>query len=197
MFKYRVLVVSFVMMPVAAHAHTRVGGTASITHGLLHPFGIDHLLAMVTVGLLGAFLSKTTNGRALWLLPASFVSLMGLGAALGMTGAELPYVEVGIALSVLVFGIAVALQLELPILAATGLVGVFALFHGHAHGTEMPASLGATGYGFGFLLATICLHAVGISIGLAILRVQPERSTWLWRIGGSGIAVIGATLLKG
>ncbi len=121
----------------AAHAHTGVGSTAGLLHGFAHPLGgIDHVLVMVAVGLFAAQL----GGPALWLVPLSFVSLMILGGIFGMAAVGLPFVEIGIGLSVVVLGFAVAFRLHIPIALAMALVGLFAIFHGYAHGAEMPES---------------------------------------------------------
>jgi urease accessory protein len=146
------------------------GDAAGFTHGFMHPLGgLDHVLAMVAVGLYAALL----GGRALWLVPATFVTVMALGGAAGLAGYALPYAELGIALSVVVLGVAVALRVSLPTLAATALVGVFAVFHGHAHGAEMPQYLSGYEYAAGFLAATALLHGAGIAAG----HGQAQR-TW-------------------
>ncbi len=139
-----------------AEAHTGVGSTIGFTHGFMHPLsGIDHMLAMVAVGLFAARL----GGSALWLVPSAFVAMMAVGGFLGISGVELPFVEIGIAASVIVLGAAVALDFNLPTAAAMALVGFFALFHGHAHGAEMPETANGLTYGIGFMLATALLHA--------------------------------------
>ena len=126
----------------AAEAHTGVGSTMGFTHGFGHPFsGLDHILAMVAVGLFAANL----GGRALWLVPLSFVAMMAVGGALGVAGIDMPFVEIGIAASVIVLGLAVAMQWNLPVAGAMALVGFFALFHGHAHGAEMPVDASGLG----------------------------------------------------
>src|SRR6186997_3062529 len=152
-----------VAIPGAALAHPGhdAGGFA---HGVMHPLGgLDHLLVMVAVGLYATLPGR----RALWLVPATFVGVMAIGGALGATGYPIPYAEIGIALSVMVLGLAVALRVSLPTLAAMALAGLFAIFHGHAHGTEMPADATAVSYSAGFMLATALLHGAGIAIGLA------------------------------
>ncbi|HQS11097.1 MAG TPA: HupE/UreJ family protein, partial [Xanthobacteraceae bacterium] len=134
---FRVLAIAgaLALAPSLAFAHTGVGATHGFVHGFMHPVtGLDHVLAMVTVGIL----AWQMGGRAIWLLPASFVTLMAVGGALGMSGFDLPYVETGIALSVVVLGAAVAMGVKAPLAFAMGLVGMFAVFHGHAHGAEMP-----------------------------------------------------------
>ena len=147
----------------AALAHTGAGAASSFAHGFVHPIGgLDHVLAMVAVGLYAALL----GGRALWLVPATFVGVMAIGGALGHGGLALPYAEIGIALSVIVLGLAVALRISLPTLAAMALAGLFAIFHGHAHGAEMPQTISGHDYAAGFMLATALLHGVGIALGV-------------------------------
>ena len=180
-----------VLLPGAALAHPGhdAGGFA---HGVMHPLGgLDHVLAMVAVGLYAALL----GGRALWLVPATFVGVMAIGGALGAAGYPLPYTEIGIALSVIVLGLAVALRASLPTLAAMALVGLFAIFHGHAHGAEMPADAAAVSYATGFMLATALLHGAGIAIGLAAGRLA-ERGGWrIAQVAGGAIALAGVALL--
>lgn len=146
-----------------ATAHTGHAGDAMFLQGLLHPLtGIDHLLTMVAVGVW----ASQNGGRALWLLPASFIAMLCGGAVLGMAGIELPAVEAGIAASVAVLGLLVLLNTRVPAVAAAILVGVFAVLHGHAHGTEMPQAADPLLYSLGFILSTAMLHAAGIAIGL-------------------------------
>lgn len=154
--------------------------------GLLHPLtGIDHILAMLAVGLWGAQL----GGRAQWLLPASFVAFLAVGGALGMSGAALPMVEAGIATSVLLLGLLIGFAVRLKTLPAALIVGCFAVFHGYAHGTEMPAAGSAWLYGAGFVAASAALHGVGLGLGRA-LRAD---SGWL-RAGGGVISLAGMWL---
>jgi len=173
--------------PVAAHplaAHLAAGG--GFAAGFAHPFsGLDHVLAMVAVGLWAVRL----GGRAVWLVPTAFVAMMLVGGALGMLGVALPAVELGILGSVLLLGLMVALSLRLPVALGMALVGVFALYHGHAHGNEMPATEAAGLYGLGFAAATAALHLIGIGLGLA-LRTGPAM-----RWSGAGIAAAGLVLL--
>ena len=147
-----------------ALAHTGHGDTSGFAHGFVHPLGgVDHVLAMVAIGLYATFL----GGRALWLVPATFVVVMALAGAFTRGGLyRPPYAEAGIALSVIVLGLAVALRVSLPILAAIMLAGVFAIFHGHAHGAEMPPDVSGLAYAAGFMLATALLHCAGIAVGL-------------------------------
>lgn len=176
----------------SALAHTGVGDASGFVHGFSHPLGgLDHVLAMVAVGLYAAML----GGRALWLVPATFVSIMALGGALGVAGYPLPYAEIGIALSVIVLGLAIAFRIGVSALAAMALVGIFAIFHGHAHGSEMPQDLSGYEYAAGFMLATALLHCAGIGLGLAAGRFA-ERGGWrIARAAGAAIAVAGIALL--
>jgi urease accessory protein len=152
------------LTPTVAFAHPGHDG-AGLFDGFLHPLGgVDHIVAMVAVGLLAARL----GGRALWLVPASFVAAMAAAGLAGMAGVGLPYVEAGIALSVVVLGAVVALRLTMPVAAAMGLVAFFAVFHGYAHGIEMPETASGLAYGAGFVAATALLHGIGIALGLAI-----------------------------
>jgi urease accessory protein len=187
------LVAPLALLPTAALAHTGLGDTAGFAHGFAHPLsGLDHVLAMVAVGLFAAHL----GGRALWLVPAAFVGMMVLGGALGVAGLGLPLVEVGIALSVVVLGAAVALRPNLPAAAAMALVGVFALFHGHAHGAEMPETASALTYGAGFVAATVLLHAAGLGLGLALGRA-PAYGGRIAQGAGAAMALAGVVLLVG
>jgi urease accessory protein len=180
------------LAPQHALAHTGVGDASGFAHGMMHPLGgIDHILAMVAVGLFAAHL----GGRALWLVPASFVTMMAAGGALGFLGVQIPFVEAGIALSVIVLGAVLALQVSLPLAGAMGLVGLFAIFHGHAHGAEMPNDVSALGYGGGFLLATALLHAVGVGLGLALARMSAGPMRRISQLGGAAIVVAGLVLL--
>ena len=147
-----------------AFAHVDVGDTASFSTGFGHPLsGLDHLLAMVAVGLWAAM----TGGRAVWLVPAAFVGTMILGFGLALGGAPLPFVEPAILASVVVLGLLIASAVNVPVAAGAILVGVFALFHGHAHGGELGAAT-AMPYLLGFALATTLLHAAGVSVGLTL-----------------------------
>jgi len=182
----------FALVPVAASAHVGVGETHGFVHGFSHPLsGIDHILAMVAVGLFAAHL----GGRALWLVPLTFVSVMALAGIAGMAGVQLPFVEIGIGMSVIVFGLAVALQLSVPTLVAMGLVGFFAIFHGHAHGIEMPQGVSGLFYGVGFICATTLLHALGVGLGLAICKTGQVYSRRIAQICGGVIAIAGASIL--
>ena len=175
--------------PALAHTGLHIGGGAGA--GLVHPFlGIDHMLAMATVGALAAI----SGGRALWALPRSFMSVMALGGALGMAGVPLPAVEQGIAASLIVFGALLATRLGLPVPAAMAVVGAFALFHGHAHGAELPETGTETAYAAGFVLATGLLHLLGIGIGLGLARFQ-GWAVPLTRMAGGAVAAGGVMRL--
>lgn len=197
MLRTRRLVLPFTLAalaPSAAFAHTGVGDVHGFAHGFLHPLsGLDHVLAMVAVGLFAA----QRGGRALWLVPLAFLGMMIAGGALGAAGVGLPYVEAGIALSVVVLGAAVALRLDLPTTLAMALVGVFAVFHGHAHGAEMPETASGLAYGAGFIGATALLHAVGLGLGLALGRTQTPLGGRLAQGAGGAMALAGVALLVG
>lgn len=174
-----------------ASAHVGHGDVNGFMHGVMHPIGgLDHFLAMTAVGMLAALLGR----RAIWIVPLSFMFTMVVGAALAIGHIELPFVELGIALSVVVLGLAVALQLPLPTIAAVGLVAFFALFHGYAHGAEMPMNVSGASYAAGFLAATALLHLAGIAVGIAFKRVSEMREV-IPRLAGCAIAVAGVFLV--
>lgn len=177
-----------------AWAHPGHGGATGFAHGVMHPFGgIDHVLAMVAVGLLAV----TIGGRGIWALPLTFMGVMALGGMLGADGVSLPYAEVGIALSVVCLGATIAAGWRLPLAAALTMVALFGLFHGYAHGAEMPQALSALTYGLGFLAATGALHGVGIGIGIAAQAGGARIARRLAAAGGAAIAVAGTGLLAG
>lgn len=184
-----------VLVPVAAWAHPGIAGhTHGFVHGFAHPLGgIDHILAMIAVGMFAAHL----GGRALWLVPLTFVSVMAAAGVAGTAGVTLPFAEIGIGLSVAVLGLAVALQINVPTLAAMAIVGFFAIFHGQAHGTEMPASVSGLTYGVGFVCATALLHAIGIGVGLAICKMGQVYSRRILQVTGGAITVAGVAILAG
>lgn len=174
-----------------ASAHTGVNGVGGFATGFAHPFGgIDHLMAMIAVGLIAAMM----KGRALWALPATFVAFMALGAVAGALALGLPLVEAGIALSVVVFGLLLATGARLSVGAAVAVVAAFAIFHGHAHGTEMPA-MAAADYGAGFLMATALLHAAGVGIAVGATRLLASGAEPALRLAGALTAVAGVILL--
>jgi urease accessory protein len=173
----------------AAFAHVGDHSHMSLMQGLMHPLtGLDHILAMVAVGLW----ASQIGGRALWLLPLTFPAVMAAGAALGIGGVALPFVEAGIAVSVMVLGAAVALALRPSLALSVPLIGAFALLHGYSHGVELPASASALSYGAGFIAATLMLHMIGIGLGLAAARI-PVR--YVARTAGGAIAALGVVLL--
>ena len=146
----------------AAHAHPETGHAGGFLSGFRHPIsGLDHVLAMIAVGLWGAQLGSP----AIWVLPVAFPLVMAFGGMLGLLGVPLPGVEYGIAASAILLGVAVLFEVRPPLAVAAMLVGIFAIFHGHAHGTELPPGQSGVLYSMGFVIATGCLHAVGITIG--------------------------------
>lgn len=162
-----------------ADAHVGTGLAGGFPMGFAHPFtGFDHLLAMVSVGLWGAVLGRPL----IYTLPIVFPAVMVVGAILGMLAVPLPSVELGIALSVLILGICIALSIRAPIWVAALIVGVFAVFHGYAHGTELPSAADPIGYSVGFVLSTGLLHVLGIGIG--VLNARPIGAAMMRAIGG-------------
>ncbi len=181
------------LIPAVAYAHTGVGATSGFMHGFAHPIGgLDHVLAMVAVGVFAAFL----GGRALWLVPATFVAMMAAGGVLGIEGVEVPLVETGIAASVIVLGLAVAFRWNPPTVAAMALVGLFAVFHGHAHGAEMPPDASGLSYALGFMLATALLHIGGIALGFGGARIG-RNSPIAVQAGGGAMTLAGVAMLGG
>lgn len=180
--------VAVLLAPALAQAHVGVGQTSGFMHGFTHPVtGLDHVAAMVAVGLWAA----QRTGRAIWMVPLTFVAVMSLGGLLGMGGVSIPFVEPGIAASVLVLGVLIAAAVRLPLVASSLLVGLFAIFHGHAHGMEMPATSSGLVYGIGFVLATGLLHGCGIGLGLCAQKLSSPRAI---RYAGGAIAAFGLYL---
>lgn len=174
-----------------ASAHSEAGTAGGFVSGFTHPLtGLDHMAAMVAVGLWGAFL----GARAMWLLPVIFPVVMAMGGALGVAGVSLPGVEAGIALSAVALGIMVATAARPPLWVAGVLVGAFAIFHGHAHGTELPESSNALTFAIGMVIATGLLHLCGIALGLLV------KYPWgkiVVRGSGAVIAALGFCFLFG
>jgi urease accessory protein len=169
-----------------ASAHTGIHAVTGFTSGLTHPLsGLDHLLAMIAIGLWAA----QQGGRALWAVPAAFVSAMVLGGGLAMAGLPLPHVETGIAASVLVLGLLIATQRKWAVTPGMAIAAGFALFHGYAHGLEMPQAASPALYALGFVLATVFLHGVGIA-GSRIGRGAIQAA-------GVGIAASGLAMMLG
>ena len=182
------------LLPSLALAHTGHGETSGFVAGFSHPIGgLDHILAMVMVGIFAWQL----GGKALWALPASFIGVMALGGILGVVGMPLPLLETGITVSVIVLGAAVAFALRPPLAAAVGLCGLFGLYHGYAHGAEMPESAGGLAYAAGFILATALLHAVGIAAGFGIGSLGVKFGPKFMRAAGAVAAVAGFGILAG
>lgn len=177
------------LWPALAWAHIGQGRAEGFLAGLRHPVsGLDHVLAMVSVGLWGAQL----GAPAVWLLPVTFPMVMALGGMLGLVGLPLPGVEAGIALSGILLGFSVAAEWRPPLGVAAVMVGFFAVFHGHAHGSELPPGANGLLYSIGFVVATGTLHAVGIALGLV--------HRWGWgrlalRVAGGLVAAAGAFFL--
>jgi len=177
------------LWPALAAAHTEPGRAEGFLAGLHHPVsGLDHVLAMVAVGLWGAQLGPP----AIWLLPVTFPMVMAFGGMLGLIGVPVPGVEVGIALSGLLLGLAVLAEWRPPVWTAGVIVGFFAVFHGHAHGTELPAGASALLYSIGFVMATGTLHAIGIGIGV-VHRWGVGRV--VLRVAGGVVALAGVVFL--
>jgi urease accessory protein len=188
------IVATAILAPGAAWAHVGGGSTSSFNSGFLHPIGgLDHVLAMVAVGMFAANL----GGRALWAVPLTFVVLMAGGGLLGIEKVAIPYVEAGIALSVVVLGLMVALQARWPVAAAMALVGVFAIFHGHAHGEEMPIDGSGAAYAAGFMIATAILHFAGVALGIALQQVGSSYWQRAAQLSGGAMTLAGVALLTG
>jgi urease accessory protein len=188
------LALTLIALPTAAFAHTGAGDTTGLVHGFLHPVGgIDHILAMVAVGVFAFVL----GGRALWLVPLAFVGMMAVGFLLGVGRVDVPYVELGIALSSVVIGGAAALGRPMPVGAAMALVGVFAIFHGHAHGAEMPADAGGLTYALGFMAATTLLHVAGIAGAMGVARLVGRYGRLVAQLAGGAFALGGIGVLAG
>ena len=173
-----------------ALAHTGVGSVHGFTAGLMHPLtGIDHLLAMVAVGLWAGLV----GGRARFAYPLAFVAMMLVAGIWGMSGGQLPGVEVGIAVSVIILGLAIALRAAPPLAAGTAACAIFAVFHGHAHGAELPDGANSLGYALGFVLATAALHGAG----LALAGMLAARAPLVARVAGGGLVLAGVAILAG
>ena len=185
------IVASILFWTSFAEAHPQQGQSSGFMTGFLHPWsGADHILAMIAVGIWGAQLGTP----AIWLLPVTFPMVMAIGGFLGLIGIRLPGVEIGIALSALLLGVAVCAEARPKLIFAAILVGCFGLFHGHAHGTELPAGQSGLLYSMGFVIATGCLHAIGIALGL--VNRWPIGKVAL-RAGGAFIALMGAYFVWG
>ncbi|MSR08110.1 MAG: HupE/UreJ family protein [Gammaproteobacteria bacterium] len=193
MIRFLILLLPVLLAPVTAFAHE--GSSlpyGSFIAGLAHPvLGTDHFLAMVSVGILSAQI----GGRAIWTVPTTFVSVMAIGGLLGWLNVGLTSIELGISFSVLILGIAIAADRKLPVLVAMGAVGIFAIFHGYAHGAEMPTVANALTYGLGFMTGTAFLHVAGLVVG--DISQHYARGKILLRIAGAAIAGVGTWFLVG
>jgi len=180
-----VVLVLLLLLPESASAHVRGGDAVGFVTGLLHPVsGLGHVLAMIAVGLWGAQLGQP----AVWLLPVTFPMVMALGGMLGLMGIPLPGIEIGIAASAIILGIAVLKEMRPPLAVAAVVVALFAIFHGHAHGTELPDGENGLLYSMGFVVATGSLHATGVCMGLV------HRWSWgqrVLRLAGGCVAIAG------
>ena len=181
----RVIGLLSILLTQTAFAHVGQSEAFGLLTGFIHPLsGMDHVLAMVAVGLWGAQL----GAPAIWVLPVAFPLVMAIGGLLGFLGVPIPGIEYGIAASAIMLGAAVAFEVRPPIVVAALLVGLFAIFHGHAHGIELPPGESALLYSMGFVIATGCLHAIGIGIGTV------HRQPWgakLLRAAGTAVAAGG------
>ncbi|MER8732134.1 HupE/UreJ family protein [Mesorhizobium sp. M1227] len=180
-----------VALVVPASAHPNIGSAISLAAGVEHPFsGLDHITAMVVVGLWAA----AKGNRALWIWPLTFVAIMLIGGGLGLAHIAVPFVAPGILASVVVFGLMVAFAIEPPTWVGAAIIGVFALLHGHAHGAEMPDAVNRLEYLAGFAVATAILHAIGIGLALALQRAAPDPVD---RLAGVICVSIGVGLCAG
>ena len=185
----RAIAAVLAIVPALALAHEETGQAAGFLSGLAHPVsGLDHVLAMIAVGLWGAVLGPP----AIWVLPVAFPLVMALGGLMGLLGIPLPGVEIGIAVSAIVLGAMVLAELRPPLWLAAAIVAFFAVFHGHAHGRELPAGTSALLYSLGFVVATGLLHAVGILLGLAHRWAAGRQAV---RVAGGGVALAGLFFL--
>ena len=175
---------AILLWPLAAWAHVESGQAGGFLSGLSHPIsGLDHVLAMIAVGLWGAQLGSP----AVWLLPVAFPMMMAFGGMLGLMGIPVPGIEIGIAVSGVVLGALILGEKKMPLFAALLIVAFFAIFHGHAHGTELEAGQNAMLYSLGFVICTGTLHAVGIGMGLV----------YRWNIGRMALRGAGSIVMVG
>jgi urease accessory protein len=185
------LTLSLMLVVTQAAAHPGHGAHSGFVSGFFHPIlGLDHVIAMLAVGLWAARL----GGASVWVLPVVFPLVMAFGAALGLMGVALPAVEAGIALSGVVLGLIIAVALRAPVAVAAAIVGGFAVFHGHAHGTELPGGVGVSGYALGFLMGTGLLHLAGIGLAGLMRGAIGARAL---QGTGAGIAMLGGAAFIG
>lgn len=189
------LTVLFMVTAVSgAQAHVGTDSVHGIVSGFVHPIGgLDHVLAMIAVGVLAA----RQGGKGLWRIPLSFVGMMIAGGVLGYAGVDVPFVELGITGSIIILGFVVALGRTMPLGLAVAMVGVLAIFHGHTHGTEMPVDASGLLYGLGVAVATTVLHVCGIGASASLHKVMQQTAPVLVRLGGSAVAAAGVAMLAG
>jgi urease accessory protein len=188
-FKFLFASIAILLVPSLAHAHTGLGTVSGFGDGFAHPLsGADHVLAMVAVGI-WAFQS---GGRSVWAIPSAFVGLMLVGGVLGMLGVKIPFVEQGILLSVLFFGVMIAAAVRFPLALGMVVTGLFAVFHGHSHGTEIAQTASGLSYSIGFSLATATLHLTGI--GMASMLMSRRLSPRYVQATGFAVALGGVCL---
>jgi urease accessory protein len=193
-FRTTLFVTALSILSGPALAHVGAAGTSGFAAGLGHPLaGVDHVLAMVLVGML----AWQMGGRALFLLPATFVVVTAAAGAAAVAGVAVPFVELGIGLSIIAFGGAVALAVRAPAAMAAATVGIFALFHGAAHGVEMPGTADGLSYGVGFIAATLLLHLAGLATGAGLGRVASQGGLAAMRAVGGISAIAGLGILWG
>lgn len=186
-----IVLLSLVLLPQTALAHTGEGVTGGLMSGFMHPVaGLDHVTAMVAVGILGAFLGRP----AIWVLPVVFPLVMAFGGVLGLVGIPIPFIEAGIAISSIVLGLMILFALKPPLWIAAIIVAAFSIFHGHAHGTELPNAANALAYSVGFVVSTGLLHLAGIGIGELI---RWSAGQIIARAIGGIIALAGVGFLTG
>jgi urease accessory protein len=181
-------VIALATLTGVAQAHVGLGSTTGFWDGVIHPFGgLDHICAMLGVGLW----ASQRGGRSIWILPVAFLGVMIVGGLLGKAHVFIPFVEPAIIASVLVIGLVVATAMQLPLAASASLVALFALFHGHAHGAEMPDTAAGIAYGVGFLCSSVALLTGGIGLGRAARKMQ---LAWAFRYAGAAILTCGIGL---
>lgn len=190
--KRLLLTATMALMAAPALAHTGAEHVNGVMTGIAHPIGgLDHILAMIAVGVLAV----QQGGRARWALPLAFVGMMLLSGVAGMAGLSLPGMELGIAGSVVVLGLVIAFGRQLTLKIAAPLVGALAVFHGVAHGAEMPLAMSGLQYAIGFVAATLTLHGAGILLGLTSKKMLAELTPVVLRLVGAATAIMGLGLL--
>src|SRR5262245_59617447 len=184
------LAAALIVLPTIAVAHPGAGEAHDLVHGFAHPFsGLDHLIAMLAVGVFAAQL----GGRALWLVPGTFIAVMAAAGIAGVMGIAIPYVETGVALSVLALGAAIAFAIRVPVALAMAGEGLFWILPWYVTGPEMPPGTSGVFFGLGFVAATAILHAIGIAFGVLIGQAAAGRQ--IARFAGAAAVVVGAVLL--